>query len=44
MRVLTLVTQSRLQRSILEFAGLGKDAWRGIDADEYVQRERDAWI
>jgi len=35
----------RLQdRSILELRGLGTDAWAGTDAQEYVQRERDAWI
>ena len=31
------------QRSIFELKGLGKEAWQGIDAQEYVDRERDSW-
>jgi hypothetical protein len=30
-------------RSILELRGLGKEIWQGIDAQEYVNRERDSW-
>ena len=29
--------------SILELKGLGKDIWQGIDAQEYVERERGSW-
>jgi len=29
--------------SILELQGLGKDIWRGVDAQEYVDRERASW-
>jgi hypothetical protein len=29
--------------SILELQGLGKDIWQGIDAQEYVDRERASW-
>ena len=29
--------------SIMELKGLGKEIWKGIDADEYVARERDSW-
>jgi hypothetical protein len=29
--------------SILELEGLGKEIWRGIDAQEYVDRERASW-
>lgn len=25
-------------------AGLGKEIWKDIDVDEYLQRERDQWI
>ena len=28
------------QRSILELRGLGKEVWNGIDAQEYVDKER----
>ena len=29
--------------SILQLQGLGKEIWRGIDAQEYVDQERAAW-
>ena len=29
--------------SILQLQGLGKEIWQGIDAQEYVDRERAAW-
>ncbi|MFN6561877.1 MAG: hypothetical protein RMY28_019065 [Nostoc sp. ChiSLP01] len=28
------------KRSILELRGLGKEIWKGIDAQEYVNQER----
>ena len=31
------------QHSIVELEGLGKHVWEGIDPDEYVRKERDAW-
>lgn len=31
------------RHSILELEGLGKHLWHGVDADEYVRKERDAW-
>ncbi len=31
------------QRSILELRGLGKEIWQGIDAQEYINQERDSW-
>ena len=34
---------TRAWRSILELQGLGKEIWRGIDAQEYVDRERASW-
>lgn len=30
-------------RSIMELKGLGKEIWQGIDAQEYVNQERDSW-
>jgi hypothetical protein len=42
----TMVRQSispRPRRSILELQGLGKQIWQGMDAQEYVNRERDTW-
>ncbi len=31
------------KRSLLELEGLGKEIWNGIDAQEYVNQERDSW-
>ncbi len=31
------------KHSILELAGLGKEIWEGIDAQEYVNQLRDEW-
>jgi hypothetical protein len=31
------------RHSILELEGLGAEIWKGIDADEYVAKERDSW-
>ncbi len=33
----------RPRRSILELEGLGKEIWEGIDAQEYVNKERSSW-
>jgi hypothetical protein len=33
----------RPKHSIMELEGLGKEIWEGIDAQEYVNQERDAW-
>ncbi len=29
--------------SILELEGLGQEVWNGIDAQEYINQERDSW-
>ena len=29
--------------SLLDLAGVGSEIWAGIDADQYVHRERDQW-
>lgn len=34
---------TRPRRSILELQGLGKEIWWGIDAQEYIDRERASW-
>lgn len=31
------------KHSILELRGLGKEIWESVDAQEYVDRERDSW-
>jgi hypothetical protein len=34
---------SEPKHSILELRGLGAEIWEGIDAQEYVNRERASW-
>ncbi len=34
---------AELHYSIRELRGLGKEIWKGIDAQAYVNEERDAW-
>jgi hypothetical protein len=31
------------RHSILEFEGLGKEIWEGIDVQAYIDQERDSW-
>jgi len=42
-RILEAAVESPEPLSILELRGLGKEAWRGIDAAAHVDRERKAW-
>lgn len=32
-----------INHSIMELKGLGKGLWKGIDAQEYVDQERESW-
>ena len=41
--VAMLRTESRPQHSILEFKGVGKEVWEGVDVEEYIRQERDSW-
>lgn len=38
----TLGKKSR-EHSILELEGLGAEIWKGIDAREYIRKERETW-
>ena len=38
-----IVIQPRPQRYSEYMQGLGKDVWKGIEATEYVRKEREAW-
>lgn len=31
------------RHNITDLKGLGKEIWEGVDADEYVVKERDSW-
>ena len=35
--------EKRPRHQITELEGLGKEIWEGIDAQEYVDRERSSW-
>jgi uncharacterized protein (DUF488 family) len=36
-------TTVKSHRSILEMQGLGKEIWQNIDAQKYVDEERNSW-
>jgi hypothetical protein len=36
-------TPAEPPHSIMELRGLGKEIWEGIDAQKYVNDERDSW-
>lgn len=40
---LRLESAPEARTSILELQGLGKEIWQGIDAQDYVDRERNSW-
>ena len=42
-KILSDVLETPPRRSILELRGLGRDAWRGLDAAAHVARERASW-
>jgi hypothetical protein len=33
----------RSGQSIKELSGLGKELWRGIDVEKYIEEERNSW-
>lgn len=35
--------EEKIKHSIMELEGLGADIWKGIDAQEYVRKERNSW-
>ena len=35
--------KKRIKHSILELEGLGAEIWKGIDAQDYVRKERESW-
>jgi hypothetical protein len=36
-------TTIRPQHSVLEFKGMGKELWQGIDVKKYIEEERNSW-
>jgi hypothetical protein len=39
----TLTDVPKLKRSLRELRGLGKEIWEGVDAQQYVDQQRDEW-
>jgi hypothetical protein len=35
---------SKPKHSILEFEGLGKEMWEGVNVEDYINEERDSWV
>jgi hypothetical protein len=33
----------KAKHSVMELEGLGADIWKGVDAQEYVLKERNSW-
>ena len=33
----------RKKHSIMELKGLGKEIWRGVDVEKYIDEERNSW-
>lgn len=42
-QILEKAVEGRRTYSILELQGLGKEVWKGIDADEHIEAERKSW-
>ena len=38
-----ITDQNKPNHSILDIQGLGAEIWKGIDAQEYVKKERESW-
>jgi hypothetical protein len=37
------LASKKQKHNLMELQGLGADVWKGIDAQEYVRRERESW-
>ncbi len=37
------ILKKKAKHSIMELQGLGAEIWKGIDAQEYVRKERESW-
>ena len=43
LRDLVAKDDEKPKRSLLELRGLGKEYWRGVDSDAYLNELRDEW-
>ena len=37
------IAGKKAKHSVMELEGLGADIWKGVDAQEYVLKERNSW-
>jgi len=37
------ISRKKTKHSIMELEGLGAKLWKGIDAQEYIRKERESW-
>jgi len=42
-RIKKTIIKRRKKNTIMELEGLGADIWKGIDAQDYVHKERKSW-
>jgi hypothetical protein len=42
-RLKKTLKQEKAKHSVMELEGLGADIWKGIDAQQYVSKERESW-
>ena len=34
---------TRPKHNIMEFEGVGKEVWKGVDVEKYIDEERNSW-
>lgn len=42
-RIVRYQVEEKQVHSIMELEGLGAEIWQGVDAQEYINQERDSW-
>ena len=42
-RLKTNLRRAKAKHSVMEFEGLGANIWKGVDAQQYVSKERKSW-
>jgi hypothetical protein len=42
-RLKTNLRRTKVKHSIMELEGLGAHIWKGVDAQQYVSKERKSW-
>ena len=42
-RLKRTLASKKQKHNLIELQGLGAEVWKGIDAQEYVRRERESW-